>query len=396
VSDAGSRRWVVLVVTLVITTIGIMDFAAVFPLLNLWIRDLEISRAQGGLLSGLWYLPGILIALPAGWAFDRYRIRRVLAACWALIALGTVIMALAPSFWVLCLGRLVFSIGMNAHLIGTPKLIGMWFAGRRELGLIMGIYTMSFTAGVFLALNVLGAIGGDRGWRPAVVLMAVLSAAGLGLITLLPRWDPVEAAPSARLERFSPFALGPGAWVLAIAYFGYSVGTDAYLTFAPDFLVETGRELAVASAMVGFYGIVALVLKPLFSSFLRASTGVPFVLAASLFAILALGLLFAPVPPRVSATAIGVSLALGMPAFFALPAFLFAPERSGRVYGLYQMLYSFGFFAQPLVGFLADGGNGYRAGFALAAGYCVLGLLVGLPPVRRLRPAPVAAAGAAS
>src|SRR5262245_6026992 len=144
------NRWAVFALTLVTTTIGMIAFASVFPLLNLWIRDWHITRAQGGLLSGFWYLPGLLFSLPAGWAFDRYPIRRVLLVAWVLVAGGTALMALAPSFSILCAGRLIFSIGMNAHLIGAPKLLGLVFAGRRELGFVMGVYTMAFTAGVFL------------------------------------------------------------------------------------------------------------------------------------------------------------------------------------------------------------------------------------------------------
>ena len=59
-------RWAVLALMLATTTIGMMGFGSVFPLLSLWIRDLDISRAQGGLLSGFWYLPGVVISLPAG------------------------------------------------------------------------------------------------------------------------------------------------------------------------------------------------------------------------------------------------------------------------------------------------------------------------------------------
>lgn len=43
----GQNRWVALGLTLLTTTVGMMGFAAVFPLLSLWIQDFGISRAQG-------------------------------------------------------------------------------------------------------------------------------------------------------------------------------------------------------------------------------------------------------------------------------------------------------------------------------------------------------------
>lgn len=374
----GQNRWVALGLTLLTTTVGMMRFAAVFPLLSLWIQDFGISRAQGGLLSGLWYLPGILISLPAGWIFDRYPIRRGLTACWVLIVAGTAIMAVAPSYWVLCAGRLLFSVGMNAHMIGAPKYLALWFAGRRELGFVMGIYTMAFTAGVYLSLNLLGSIGGAQGWRPAVQLLAAVSAAAAFLVPLMsnPKAVLTDSAP-ATPTRFDPFSLGRGAWFLAIAYFGYSIGTEAVMTFGPDALVEWGYELAVASAIIGSYALVSLVLKPILASRLQGSNAAGFVVAATAFGLAAMALFFVPgLPPRLAAGALGISLALGMPAFFALPGFLYPQEKVGQVYGLYQMLYSIGFFAQPLVGLAVDRTGQYGAGFLIMAVYCALGLLV--------------------
>lgn len=381
-----TNRWMTLALVLLTTAIGMMGFGAVFPLLNLWIQDLGITRAEGGLLSGFWYLPGILVSLPAGWAFDRYSVRRVLRFCWILILAGTAVMALAPSFWVLCAGRLLFSIGMNAHMIGAPKLLGQAFAGRRELGFVMGVYTMAFTAGIFAALNLLGSVGAAEGWRPAMRLMTGLSAVGLVLIAVAPSSEGGTTSAAATAPRFSPLALGAGAWILSIAYFGYSIGTEALLTFGPDALVQRGLDLAAASAIVGSYAIVALVLKPLLSTQLRPNSAFLFVILATGFAVAATALFFTPgLPARLPAALLGVSLALGMPALLALPSFLFPPERSGQCYGLYQTLYSLGFVAQPAVGLVVDRTGSYPAGFAVIIGYCLLGLLVLLPPVRRLR-----------
>jgi MFS family permease len=308
VLGARRTRWVVLGLALVTTTVGMMGFAATFPLLSLWVADLGITRAQGGLLAGLWYLPGVLISLPAGWAFDRFPIRRVLLGCWILIVGGTAVMAAAPSFWVLCLGRLIFSIGMNAHMIGTPKLLGAWFAGRRELGLVMGIYTMAFTAGVFLSLNVLGSVGAADGWRAAVQLLAGLSVAGAFSLLLLPGASAEVERSSGPTPSFNPLALGAGAWILGLAYFGYSIGTEALLTFGPDALVGRGYELATASAIVGSYALVALVLKPVLASQLKPSTAFRFVVAATITALVAASGMVAPmVPPRAMAVTLGLT-----------------------------------------------------------------------------------------
>ena len=380
-----TNRWVVLVLMIVVTSIGMMSFAAPFALLPVWIRELGLSKADAGLLSGLWYLPGIVIAMPAGWAFDRLPPRRVMLAVWVLIALGMATMALAGTFVMLCAGRLLFSIGMNAHMVGAPKVLGNWFAGRRELGFVMGMYTLGFTTGIFLSLNVLGQIGETRGSAPAMQLMAMLSVAGLALLALVPGApDETNAATeSSPATRFSPWALGAGAWLLAIAYFGYSIGTEAYLTFTPDFLVGRGLSVSVASAAVGSYALVAVILKPILSSMLTRERAPWFTVAATIAALASVGLLFVGVPPRLSAAMMGLSLALGMPSLMSLPNYLLPPSRAAQGYGLYQLLYSLGFFAQPIVGAVVDRTGSYAAGFAVIAGFTAIGLLVALPLVRR-------------
>ena len=377
------NRWAVLLVVALATTIGMMVFAAPFPLLPVWIQELGLSKAEGGLLNGLWYLPGIAVALPAGWAFDRYPARRVMLACWTCIVAGTALMAAARAYPLLCVGRLLFSIGMNSHMVGAPKVVGSWFAGRRELGLAMGLYTMAFTAGIFLTLNILGRIAEQSGSHPALQLLALLTLAGIVLMALVPE-SPVVPDAGEKVG-FHPWKLGAGPWLLAIAYFGYSIGTEAYLSFTPDFLVGRGYALAAASSIVGSYALIAFVLKPPLSSLLTRDRALLYVCGATAMALVSIALLFVTVPPVISAGAMGVSLALGMPSLLALPAFLMPASQSGQGYGLYQLLYSLGFFAQPLIGFVVDRTAVYASGYVVIAGFTLLGVTVLAPAVRRLR-----------
>ena len=134
---------------------------------------------------------------------------------------------------------------------------------------------------------------------------------------------------------------------------------------------------------MGSYALIAFILKPILSGFLTRERAPWFVVAATLMALLSTSLLFVPVPPIMSAGAMGVSLALGMPSLLALPNFLLPRSQVGQGYGLYQLLYSFGFFAQPLVGAVVDGG-GYAMGYVMVAVYTCIGFAVALPIVRVL------------
>ncbi len=392
---SSPKRWIVLAMVIVATTIGMMSFAAPFALLPVWIRELGLSKAQAGLLSGLWYLPGIVVALPAGWAFDRYPPRRIMLGLWLLIVAGMACMAISTSFVALCLGRLLFSTGMNAHMVGAPKILGNWFAGRRELGLVMGLYTLAFTSGIFVSLRLLGPVAERSGSAPAVQMLAATTLAGLLLVAAIPGApDHAIASPASatavQRQTFAPWSLGVGTWLLALAYFGYSIGTEAYLTFTPDLLVGRGIPVGAAAEAVGSYAIVAVILKPILSAFLTRERARWFTAMAVTAALLSVLLLFVNAPPGVSAAAMGVSLALGMPSLMALPNFVLPAARAGQAYGLYQLLYSLGFLAQPLVGATVDWTGSYAAGYAVVAVYLVIGYAVLLPYVRTLRATDVA------
>jgi cyanate permease len=361
----GSYRWFVLGLVLLTTAAGIMIFSAPFPLLNLWVRDLGISRTEAGALTGLWYLVSACASLPAGWLADRIRLRRLFVSLWALVVAGTALMAGASGFWTLCLGRVISSVGLTGHLVAGPKLLAVWFEGRRELGLIMGFYSMSMTAGVYACLFVLGRIGQRSGWQPAMMALVILATVGLILMLSLP-----SASPGSNKSGGPVAVLSPGhrmaAWMLGVVFAGYNVSTEAYLTFTPDYLVRSGYGLAAASAIVGMYAWVALSLKPLLSPFLRKNNAASYVVVASLLFILSVVLLITRiVPPQLSAGLFGISMAMGMPAFYALPPLMFGKEQSGYVYGLCSFLYGLGFVVQLLVGLAVDKTGSYTTGYGV-------------------------------
>jgi cyanate permease len=361
-------RWFVLALVPLTTAVAIMIFAAPFPLLNLWIKDLGISRTRAGALTGLWYLAFALVALPSGWLADRFSLRRLLLSLWALIVVGTVLMGTAPGFWMLCLGRVIFSVGAVGHVTAGPKLLAAWFEGRREFGLIMGFFSMSMTLGVYASLFLLSRIGQRSGWRAAFFLLIVLAIFGFLIMFFVPSQSPGSGKAIAGAHVLS-FRLGTASWVLAVSYAGFNVATEAYLTFTPDYLVRHGYGLAAASGIVGVYAWVALSLKPFLSFFLRKSNAAIYVVLASFLFIFCVVLLVIPVSlPAISASMMGVAMALGMPAFYALPPLMVGNERSGRVYGLCGFLYGIGFVLQPLVGLTVDKTGHYAAGYTVICG----------------------------
>jgi MFS family permease len=372
-----TQRWAIFATAVISTSIGMMIWASLFPMLNPWIKSLGISRTQGGILMALFYLPGLVITLPGGAIFDRYPGRKPFLIAWLLILGGTALMAVAAGFTMLCAGRLLFACGLNLHNVGAPKMLSSWFRGHPRLGLAMGLYTWAFTLGVFGSLTFLGRIAERFDWRAAMLLLLALAAFALALIAVMAR-SPEQASVASydglRLGAFRNFT--PAVWLIAVMYLFYNAGSDSYYTFTPDYLTTRGYALAYASSVVGAYAWIAFGLKPFTSSFLRRSTAPWFVIFGSVVAIVAFALVLSPhIHPLFVSVLIGISIAFCMPALVSLPAFFAAPESTGRVYGLLQFFYCLAFFAQPLIGWSIDRTGRHLVAYGLMSAYCGIAIL---------------------
>jgi predicted MFS family arabinose efflux permease len=371
------------------TAICFMLWSSPFPLLPLLTRAFALSESQAGLLASLFALPGFFVSIPAGWLLDRYPNAPILAASWLLAAVGVLLMAVAPSYWLLCAGRLILATGLGVHLVGAPRLLSVWFRGSRYLGFSMALYSWAFTVGVFLGLTYLSRVAVRFGWRAPLFLLV-----GLSVLALVSMWiaaagtRPAHSSEGNGASRhaFNFLQLGASAWIAAAVYLFYSAGTDAYYTYSPSYLVTRGYALAQASGMVGFYAWFALFLKPVFATFLTRKTAALMVVAGSLSAIAGYALLTSGlVSPYLSSALIGVSIALSMPALFALPAFLLPSRLAGMGYGLLALFLSTELFTTPLVGYTVDRTHSYHLAYLVMSAYLLIALAGALYLHARLR-----------
>ena len=158
-------RWRALaILTAARTSLGFQfqSVAAASPQL---VGELGLSYADLGTLIGLYFLPGLFIALPAGALGRRFGDSRVALAGLLLMAAGAVLGSLAGGFAGLATGRLLSGIGAVLLSVPLSKMVTDWFAGR-EIVLAMAIFMNSFPIGIGLAVLMLGGLAGRRAGRP--------------------------------------------------------------------------------------------------------------------------------------------------------------------------------------------------------------------------------------
>src|ERR1700693_2813907 len=148
--------------------------AAVAPLLS---SEYGVGLADVGVLIGLYFTPGVALALPGGAIGQRFGDKTTGLAAIALMLIGGLAMALSDSGTVQIAGRLVAGAGGVLLNVQMTKMVADWFAGK-EIATAMAIFVSSWPAGVALSLLTLPLIGTAHG--VSAVYLAVAALIGLG------------------------------------------------------------------------------------------------------------------------------------------------------------------------------------------------------------------------
>jgi MFS family permease len=359
---ANQARWGVLALLFVCRTGLGLQFQTLGSVSDELVSSLGFSYAQIGTLIGLFMLPGLALALPAGYLGRYLSDRALVALAFLTMAIGATLAALAPGFGLLALGRLACGAGFVISTIYLTKMVADWFSGK-ELATAMGLLVMSWPLGIALGQVSQVWIAIHFGWRSVFLVAALYSALGALALLLLYRPQAAPAAPqSAALglprNELLLTLLAATSWGL------FNAGYIVFLSFAPRVLVAGGAGPAQAAAIVSLGSWVMIVSAAIGGRFAdRSGRGAQLLYGCTVVGITALLLM------QHSALAVLLcvlfGLAGGAPAgvIMALTAEAMAPQR--RAFGM-GVFFSFYFvlmtLAPPLAGWLSDlGGNPFHA-----------------------------------
>ncbi|MSP11932.1 MAG: MFS transporter [Chloroflexi bacterium] len=127
-------------------------------------RELDLTPAELGLMSSVFYMAFALVQLPLGVGLDRWGPRWVTPGLMLLAAAGSMVFALAPSFPILALGRALIGMGMSGVLMGGYKAISQWYPPRR-FATVSGLLAAIGVCGSLLAATPLAWLDRVIGWR---------------------------------------------------------------------------------------------------------------------------------------------------------------------------------------------------------------------------------------
>ena len=101
-----------------------------------------LDYAAIGLLIGLFMAPGLVLALPAGFAGGCASDRALAGLGLLALAMGGIVSGTAADGWAIGLGRVLAGAGFLFMTLYFTKMVADWFVGR-EIATAMAILVMS-------------------------------------------------------------------------------------------------------------------------------------------------------------------------------------------------------------------------------------------------------------
>lgn len=178
------RRFLLLLAAMNFT--NIVDFMVMMPLSAYLMRDFGITTAQFGMLVSAYALSAAVSSLAMTSIADRFDRKTALLACYAGLIVGTIGCAIAPSYVLLLLARIV--AGFFGGVLGSiiMAMVGDAIPDQRRgsaMSIVMLAFSFSAVIGVPLSLYV----AGHSSWR---VPFAALSVVCIVLFFVAQRWLP--------------------------------------------------------------------------------------------------------------------------------------------------------------------------------------------------------------
>ena len=344
-------------------------FQSMPPLLSDAAAEFNISEAQAGLLMSLAVIPGIILALPAGFAVNIYGFRFLGFVSTLLVAAGSLITSLADSFSLALLGRFVLGIGGAFIVVGTPALISQWF-DRRDMGKAMGLYATNMPVATVLAFPVSTVLAQNYDdWHYPFYAGTLLAVVIAFVFVLVAREGSLREERAQAGVSGIKLALGNSeVWKASLVWMFFNGAAIAYLSWA-KVLFESYKGLPSleASIFASVLMYAAVFFVPIFGwASDKTAKRKLFLVGGSIAmaVVLVLTSYASGVTLLASVIVLGITAAIVPPVVMTIPSQNLPPSLSGTGFGIVTLCQNVGIaFAAPYAGYLIQATGDITATF---------------------------------
>jgi len=197
-----SRRWFIFLITSANFFLSQFYRASNAVIANDLLADLSLDTRGLGTISAAFFYAFALTQIPISIFLDRIGPRKMMTGLSLLGIAGALIFSYAHSIGPGLVGRTLLGMGMACNLMGTLKLLTVWF-GPATFATLSGVIFSIGTLGNMAAATPLVLLVNAMGWRQAFMVIA-----GVNLLLVLILYVVVRDTPPDRLST-SPKELFP-------------------------------------------------------------------------------------------------------------------------------------------------------------------------------------------
>jgi MFS family permease len=161
--------------------------------------EIQLSAAEIGLLSSVYFLMFGIAQIPLGIALDRFGPKSCLLVSAVIAVAGCAVFALAQSANGLVAGRILLGLGTASFLMAPLALYARWFAPA-QFSTITGLQLGIGTLGSLLATAPLAFATAAVGWRATFLGIGVITIGIGALVWMIVRDDPPGHRTAPRNE----------------------------------------------------------------------------------------------------------------------------------------------------------------------------------------------------
>jgi len=241
----------------------------IVPILGSICNDLNVSMTHASMLMSIYYVSGVILALPGGSLLAKIGPKRLLLLLMACVASGNCVGAFVHSFSyeLLMISRFVEGIAFGMIIMVGIVFLSEWFKDGNH-GLFIASYTTFPATSSVIAMNtvipVSAYLGADSPWW-IIFTFAIISIVLIDTFIRDP--EPPEQQPGIEnninetlnkpsiREAFK----NPGLWLLAICQCCGSIVCFAFITLYPDLFTRFyGADLTTANFLAGMSGLFSI------------------------------------------------------------------------------------------------------------------------------------------
>jgi len=319
--------------------------------------EFRVDDAQAGLLMSVVVIPGIVLALPAGFIINRYGFRLLGFVSVVSVAIGNLLTGLANGFALALVGRFIVGLGGAFLVVGAPTFIPQWFE-HKDMGKAMGMYGTNMPVSIILAFPIAATLSQASGWRYPFYVAALVSFACALLFIAIVKEGPLKGdSRPVRFDEVKHAVKNVEVWKVSITWMLFNTTTIGFLTWAPTLFQQfKGLDTFYASLLATAVMYSAVFFAPFFG-WISDKSGMrkPIILIGPLAmaSILFLTAYASGLPLILCVLGLGISASTVPPLVMVIVAQNLAPRFSSMGFSVVTLCQNIGIaLAGPLGGFL--------------------------------------------